>query len=601
MDNEYEDDIAQTLYIKELDPDIIPPSTADMRKEGKGCKLVLIGRPGCFEAGTKVLMHDGTTKKVEDVEMGDEVMGDDSTKRTVVNLCRGYEDMFKIVPVKGDPIVVNRGHTLLLKASGYDGKKTGDIVEITVNDFLQKSEKFKSKHKWFRSGVDYTENPVEFDPYIFGYWLGDGTSKNTQITTMEKEVIDYISNNLPDTLTLSKHKAPLHYSIIQRNCKKNGNVFLNFLRENNILNNKHIPHHYKCNSRENRLQLLAGLLDADGSLDTGCFDIVLKSEALFDDMIDIARSLGFSAYKSCVTKQCTNSPSGNHSGNYFRCSISGNVDEIPCKVLRKQASPRLQTKNVLVTGFTIEPIGEDNYYGFTLDGNHRFLLGDYSVVRNSGKSSAIASLLYAKKHIFPVAMVMSGTEDTTGFFKKFIPSTFVFNSYSEDMVKKFIDRQKLAREYVENPWAVLLIDDCTEDKKIFNSTVQQEIYKHGRHLSMWSILGMQHAMDLPSSIRTSIDGVFIFREPLFSARKSIWENYASVIPKEYFHILMDRLTDDHTAIFILNSTTVNDWHDCVFWYKAPLVPPGWKFGCKDYKEYHNERYDENYPEMYNRM
>ena len=59
----------------------------------------------------------------------------------------------------------------------------------------------------------------------------------------------------------------------------------------------------------------------------------------------------------------------------------------------------------------------------------------------SGKSTLIASIMYAKKHIFPTALILSGTEDVNNFYKKIIPSTFVYNEYNEDAIKSFIKRQ----------------------------------------------------------------------------------------------------------------------------------------------------------------
>ena len=48
----------------------------------------------------------------------------------------------------------------------------------------------------------------------------------------------------------------------------------------------------------------------------------------------------------------------------------------------------------------------------------------------TGKTTLISSLLYAKKHIFPIGLVMSGTEDSNGYYKKIFPSTFVYNKLS---------------------------------------------------------------------------------------------------------------------------------------------------------------------------
>lgn len=413
-----------TFNIKELDPDIIPPCTARANDpEYGGSKIVLIGRPGCFAEGTEVLMYDKSIKKVEDVELGDQVMGDDMTPRTVLHLCRGNEGMVSISIFSEETkecehtVIVNLGHYLVLYNTA--SKVT---FEITVREFLTLSEHCRQFYSWIR------HIPVNLDTPI---------------------------------------------------------------KDSRIISNSYIR---------------------------------------------------------------------------------------------------------LTKSFKIKSLSADNYYGFTLDGNHRFLLSDYSVVRNSGKSSCIASLLYAKKHIFPVGMVMSGTEATTGFFKKIFPSTFVFNEYREDMLDSFVKRQKIAKEHLPNPWAILLVDDCVESRKVLASDIQMNLFKMGRHYKTWYLLSMQSPTDLPGAIKTSIDGVFIFREPLHTARKIIWENYASIIPKEYFNQIMDQITNDHTALFILNNNTSNDWQDNVFWYKAPLAPSGWKFGTKEYKEYHNERYDEEYTE-----
>ena len=54
----------------------------------------------------------------------------------------------------------------------------------------------------------------------------------------------------------------------------------------------------------------------------------------------------------------------------------------------------------------------------------------------TGKTTLISSLLYSKSHIFPVGTVMSGTEDSNGFYRKIFPDTFVYNKLDEDSVRK---------------------------------------------------------------------------------------------------------------------------------------------------------------------
>lgn len=216
----------------------------------------------------------------------------------------------------------------------------------------------------------------------------------------------------------------------------------------------------------------------------------------------------------------------------------------------------------------------------------------------AGKSTIIKSLLYEKSHLFPCGMVMSGTEDTNGFYGKFMPSTFIYNKLDNDKVKQFFIRQKVAKKHLKNPWAVLLLDDVMDNPKMFNNPLWSGILKMGRHYSMWLIIASQYMMELNPALRTNIDGVFILREPSLRNRKLLYENYASVIPDfNLFNQLMDVLTQDYCALYIHNRSMSNDWRDCVFWYKAKTnIPPDWKFGAKDFWKFHKQRYDPEYKE-----
>lgn len=214
---------------------------------------------------------------------------------------------------------------------------------------------------------------------------------------------------------------------------------------------------------------------------------------------------------------------------------------------------------------------------------------------DTGKSTLIKAILYSKKHIFPVGMVMSGSEDTTHSFAKIMPSTFVYNEYNEDKIKDFVKRQKLAIQLLPNPWSFLILDDCTDDPKIFNKPLQNALFKKGRHFKTLYLLSLQYALDIKPQIRTSIDGVFILREPNENIREKIYKNYASIIPTyKLFCDIMDQITEDFHALYIHNSVQSNKWEDCVFYWKAPIVPDGWHVGCPEYWDFHNQRYNKEY-------
>lgn len=250
-----------------------------------------------------------------------------------------------------------------------------------------------------------------------------------------------------------------------------------------------------------------------------------------------------------------------------------------------------QTKEI-----KIKSIGKGAYYGFEISGNGRFCLRDGTVTHNT---TLITRLLYEKRNIFPTAFVMSGTEDSNGHYTKILPSTFVHNKYDEDKINQFITRQKIAKKHLPVPWSVLLLDDCTDDPKIFNKPQFQGLFKNGRHWKMLFLLSLQYCMDVRPVIRTNIDGVFILRETNLRNRRALYENYAGVIPTfELFCQIMDQITNDYTALYIHNQTTSNRLEDCLFYYKAKPVPSTFKMGSKDFWKFHHNRYNRLYTDPF---
>ena len=138
-------------------------------------------------------------------------------------------------------------------------------------------------------------------------------------------------------------------------------------------------------SREERLEFLAGCLDTDGYLFNNCFEIVQKRKKFADAISFVARSLGF---------KVTTSEKFVDDKKYFRMFISGETSLIPTRIERKQASKRRQIKNACHTGFKVEKIEDGQYCGFTLNGDGRFLLGDFTVTHNTECAKALAEFLF---------------------------------------------------------------------------------------------------------------------------------------------------------------------------------------------------------------
>ena len=396
----------------------------------------IFGSGKCHAKDTKIMMFDGSIKNVQDIEIGDLLMGDDSRPRTVLSLARGVDKMYEIIPIKGDSYIVNEPHILCLKVTGYpciahqesrhayfvkwvennemvsksftyiknsdkdkiikkqeaqiflNNIKDEQILEVSVKDYLNIPKGIRSMLKGYKVSINFKEKELPIDPYMIGYWLGDGSSSNTRIACQDSTVLHYFFKNLKKYNLFLTYNDQYDYNIItgfsHEKRTKGCNIFLKTLQDLNLINNKHIPDIYKINSRENQLKLLAGLLDSDGSLQNGGYEFTQKNEKLMDDVIFLCRSLGFSCYKK-VKKTTWTYKGEKKIGEAFRININGDgIEQIPTLIPRKKAQPRKQNKDVLTIGIKdVKYIGDDNYYGFTIDGNSRYLMGDFTVTHNT--------------------------------------------------------------------------------------------------------------------------------------------------------------------------------------------------------------------------
>jgi len=144
----------------------------------------------------------------------------------------------------------------------------GDALAIRTTEALQ---------------LDDAELPVP--PYTLGAWLGDGTSREGGFTSPDEEVLEGIRSD-----GFVVHTSPTcsiaHYI----------RGLMPGLRAIDVLNNKHIPALYLRASRAQRLAVLQGLMDADGSINEGgSCELTLCREALATDALELIRSLGIKA------------------------------------------------------------------------------------------------------------------------------------------------------------------------------------------------------------------------------------------------------------------------------------------------------------------
>lgn len=359
--------------------DTLPIDPAgDIVRLYRGEWSLISGFPGtgkCLGAGTPVMLHSGHVVPVEDIKIGDKLMGPDSRPRTVLSLAQGTEEMYRISPTKGDAYTVNESHILSLKKTGTD-----DITNICVRDYLVMPEPTRERMKGWRTGVTWASTEVQLDPYFLGCWLGDGATAGPIVYNADEAVLSACADVAHShSLRAVRFMSGACPAIRMSGRKGAENPIYRKLRDLGITQDKRIPFAYKTNSRAVRLEVLAGLLDTDGSLSDGGFDFISISRGLADDVAFVSRSLGLAAYVSKSIKSCQTGAVG----TYWRVSISGDCSVVPTRIDRKRAPIRQQVKDVLKTGISVTPIGIGAYYGFEISGDGLFLLGDFTVTHNT--------------------------------------------------------------------------------------------------------------------------------------------------------------------------------------------------------------------------
>lgn len=372
-------------------------------------QVCVIGGPTgtgkCLARGTNVIRLDGTLVSVEDVKVGDKLLGPDSKPRIVKSIFSGSEKMYLVKQKGNDDYVVNESHILSLKVTGLGtrhgrgtpkkirGRLPGEIINIPIKDYVKESATFKHSTKGWKpsGGVDYDNSYQDFNfsipAYLFGVWLGDGTSCRFEVTTADREILDafsefvlsegyYIRAYCSDDQGLATQykgtEAPAGNS-----CGR-PNKLISYLKELGVFENKHIPDCYLLSNRESRLELLAGLLDSDGSLDKRnrrVFEYVSVSKVLATQVRRLALSLGLRV-PGLKEKLIDGKV-------YYRMSITGAIQEIPTRLERKRATEGSPNKSGDSWGIEVTEIGVDDYYGFSLDGDHLFMLEDFTVSHNS--------------------------------------------------------------------------------------------------------------------------------------------------------------------------------------------------------------------------
>ena len=329
----------------------------------------------CLGRDQAVLMYDGTLKKAQDIRVGDCLMGDDSTPRTVLSTCSGTEQMYRIHDPYGDSYTCNESHILSLKWMKNRHQTQKDRVwDISLRTYLTLPRTYRgplSPLYGYRVPVTFPPRQVFWDPFLVGFM--HACSGELRLNPWKLLHFTCLFRTRHPTLRL-RHVDGDMYTIhsLESTCHPALPKCTDAL-----------PPEYVINCPEIQYQVLMGVLVACGR-PTGASTVAVTGagEALLAQYQFIGRCLGL---------LCCRETSG-------ALVITGEaVDDL-------MHGPRLRTRerrrtwkpSVLAYRLRVERTGMGTYYGFHIDGNRRFVLGDFTVTHNTVMSLNILSRLQRK-------------------------------------------------------------------------------------------------------------------------------------------------------------------------------------------------------------
>ena len=388
----------------------------------------------------KVFTPNGR-KKIGDLIVGDEVIGSDGKKCLVRGVYpQGVKDLYRVTFNDGSYVLVCKEHLFSVKSRSFGdntkNKRNKESIVLSVEQMLDEFLNLElngsknNKNKTYKYKTYYKENggnskwqipivkPVEFNesdlplnPYLLGLILGDGgiTQKGISFTTKDDEIVNYITDILPEnTQIIRNNNSKYGYRITKIN--GHTNKVIQILKELNLMGcgseDKFIPNPYKYSSVNSRLEILKGLMDTDGSCKIskkGCFEgteFSTISEKLCDAVIEIVNSLGGIARKKSRITSYTHKGIKKQGKKSYRVNIKLPEDMNPFKLKRKfdlYNSPKKYKVGRYIKDIKFEGVGEA--VCISVDSPDKLYVTEHCIVTHNTTSTIIAALETGVKKI----------------------------------------------------------------------------------------------------------------------------------------------------------------------------------------------------------
>ena len=226
-----------------------------------------------------------------DIKKGDIVFDKDG-KQTAVTAVSEVKHLpcFKVTFSNGSSIVCDDEHRWISRIGGSNACRL-PFEPKTVNELFDAKASGLSVTIPVQGALELPDANLPIDPYLLGYWLGDGSQMHAKITSdkddaphVEKAIVD--AGYQVGTIRHDPRSNAVDIGIVKG--------FREHLEKLDLLANKHVPAEYLRASLEQRKALLAGLIDSDGHIDSsrGRASFCSTSETLRNAVYELLVSLG---------------------------------------------------------------------------------------------------------------------------------------------------------------------------------------------------------------------------------------------------------------------------------------------------------------------
>lgn len=240
---------------------------------------------------------------ISDLRVGDKVFSSDGLEHKIktIHTNKGSE-VFTITLRDGCKFLCGSGSEITVETSKTRVK--GNKVRRTSRSIYDTGSKYKcGTYKYYMKmsdPVQYRERELPFDPYSLGAILGDGsiTGNGVLLSYHEQDffIINKVLKNLSKKygdITIKPRRTSgkgMQTRLMVPSCRRSPIKI--GLEEINVYNNKHIPKDYQISSIEDRINIVRGLMDTDGSCRKNRSSFSNNNKNIVMPFMDILRSLG---------------------------------------------------------------------------------------------------------------------------------------------------------------------------------------------------------------------------------------------------------------------------------------------------------------------